>query len=119
MSNEQTLIDGQKVRMGGRDWILAPLNFYQLRVSLKSDLDNLRNPDTESRLDSFERIIHGSLERNYPGMTIEDTQRLLDMGNIELVVAAVMAASGMIRSLSSGAEVAQSDPSTGTQSTGS
>jgi hypothetical protein len=108
--------DGRKVRMGGQDWVLAPLNLRQIRTTLKDAIGDLQGADTEKRLTAFVNIIHGSLSRNYPDITMEQVEEMLDTGNIGAVVEAVMNTSGLVRTASGG--TASEDPSPGTTFTG-
>jgi hypothetical protein len=113
----QPKIDGHPVRMAGQDWILAPLNFRQLRVTLKQAFVDLQSSDTEARFNAFEQIVHASLSRNYPDLTIEQVEEMLDMSNVMEVVDAVMNISGMARRAAGGTPDA-TDPSIGTPFTG-
>ena len=88
-------IDGPTVRMGGRDLVLAPLNFRQLRVTLKEAIQNLQAPDVDVRMDSIELIIHGSLSRNYPDMTLDEVRDLIDMQNVWSLVQAILEIAGL------------------------
>jgi hypothetical protein len=104
--------------MGGQDFILAPLNFRQLRVTLKQEIENLRSEDIDVRLGAFEKVIHGSLSRNYPDITLEQVQEMLDMSNIFEVTTAVMRTSGLTKSNADEGGASGTDPLNGNLSTG-
>ena len=93
------MIDGVKVSMGGVDYIVPPLTLKSLR-KLESGMNKLvalasggpRIPDTE-QLAIVQQVVYEALRRNYPEMTPERVEELLDIGNMPTALAAVMAVS--------------------------
>jgi hypothetical protein len=80
--------------------MVPPLSFKKLR-SLENDikeLAKLEGPATQytgEQLKVFLRIVHAALSRNYPDMTLEDVEEILDLGNVRPVVAAILGISGL------------------------
>lgn len=99
-------IPGATVVLRGREFVIPPLNFRQLRL-LKDDLVTM----SSIKLDKIEsladldagpliRVLHAGLEANNPEVTYDEAEALLDMGNVRVWIAALVGASGL--SLSEG-----------------
>lgn len=83
-------IPGTSVNLGGHELVLAPLNLDQL-TELSPSIEALGKQDTLAQ--NIERglpIIHASLLRNYPEMTLDDVRALVDVGNVGPAFAAIM-----------------------------
>jgi hypothetical protein len=94
-----TTIDGVSVRMGGRDFVVAPLTFRQLR-QLRSELEQLNAMKIGTSLSDDDakalcKIVHASLSRNHPEVKQEEVEDLLDIGNALAVITAILTGSGL------------------------
>lgn len=100
------LCEGVAVRMGGRDYVVPPLTLGQLRRH-EEDLKKVRDITPFSPVAEVEpaiRVIHAAMTRNYPDLTREALEDLLDMGNVGRVFLAVCAMSGLERAREGAAE---------------
>lgn len=94
------MIEGQTISMGGKEFIVPPLNFKRLK-KLKPLLEELSRLDPRSAdmsdeaLDAAVTVVHSALSRNYPDLEKEQVEELLDMANFPGVMAAVMGQSGL------------------------
>lgn len=91
------LIDGVVIRMGGRDWTVPPLTFKQLR-RLQPQLERLARigaAATPEQIASVSDIVQTALSRNYPDVTVEDVEDMLDLGNAARVIGAILTGSGL------------------------
>lgn len=111
---ERQLIDGVKVNIGNRDFIIAPLNFKAIR-KLRARIAALTGDNEDEKFEAFLDIIHSALLRNYPEMTLEDVEELLDLPTSGQVVSIILQHSGFVPKAPGGASKA--DPSIGTTST--
>jgi len=115
--DENVKFEGAKIAIGGRDFIVPPLTFKQLR-RLKERIESLKEATLKpgdlsgEQLDAMAEIIHAALSRNYPELTREDLEDLLDLGNLGPMIKAVMGQSGFVQ----GGKEAESGQ-TGTRST--
>lgn len=95
----ETKIDGITVRMGGADYVVPALTLRQLK-KLKDKLGALRQISplaaSEGQLEPLVDVIHAALSRNYPDLTREEMEDLIDLGNIGQLVAAVVNVSGLV-----------------------
>ena len=92
--------DGVALRLGGRDWIVPPLNFRQLKA-LAPVFARVGAIDArlgEKEIDDIVRLVHAALSRNYPDLTADDVAELIDLGNAASVVRAVAGVSGLAAS---------------------
>jgi hypothetical protein len=85
-------IKGKPVDMGGYTWTVAPLTMRHLEAV--QDLLAEAKDQREVYRANLAGIVW-SLQRNYPGITLEDVLDLVDAGNYPDVLAAVAGASGV------------------------
>jgi hypothetical protein len=93
------LLDGIKVNVGGRELIIPPLNLRALR-KLKEKIKLLEKMNTvpgEEEIDALLDIVTSAVQRNYPEITRDNLEDLVDLANLQEVVPAVLAASGLVR----------------------
>jgi hypothetical protein len=94
------MIDGITVKMGGKEWVVPPLTLKQLR-KLEPKLAGLNqgmSPTDMKGLDDVVEILHAALSRNYPELTSDEVEDLVDMGNFLQAIQAVMGISGLKKS---------------------
>lgn len=90
-------IDGVVVRMGGRDYLVPPLSVGQVR-RLESTIAELGevNPASAGQVSQGALdVIRAAMSRNYPGITVEDLDELVDLGNMLDTIQAIMGVSGL------------------------
>ena len=104
--------EGVVVRIGGQDWIVPPLTFRQLRRLQPAfeTLGQIGPVMSEGQIDAVLQIAEAALSRNYPEITRDEVEELLDLGNARTVLAAIAGASG----LKPAGEAAAGSRSTGT-----
>jgi len=92
---------GTWVMIGETEFKVPPLNFRALREHMDSinRLSNLRNGASPGPQDfaSISAVVHAALARNYPQITLDEVEDMLDIGNMTEVLNAVMAMSGLVR----------------------
>ena len=93
LRQEPGLIDGVMVRIAGQNYLLPPLNLKQIK-KYAPVLEGLR-PDLTS-IDAIVDVVHASMSRNYPDITKEQLEEMLDLGNVKVVLEAVTSASGLV-----------------------
>lgn len=113
------LLDGTKVNLGGRDFTVPPLNLKALRrlaptISALADMADVPTPE---QVGQIAEVVHAAVVRNYPEITVDEMEELLDLGNIKAVLQAILSGSGLTQGEPGG--VASSGASTGPASTGS
>lgn len=88
------MIEGKKIMLGGEEYTLPPLNIATLKKH-KPFFDSLRDVDrTDPSFDVMADIVFCSLKRNYPDMTQDRLDELLDINNITEAFQAVMTVAG-------------------------
>ena len=89
--------DGVVVRIGNKELVVPPLNFKILR-KIQPKLQQLTTvgqvPDDE-QIDSILEVVHLAVSRNYPEMTREELEELVDLGNLPAIIGAIMGVSGL------------------------
>lgn len=95
------LIDGTEVKMGGKLFIIPALNFKRLK-KLKPELSMLTTVDlsgamSDTQIEASITIIHTAVTRNYPDVTRDDIEELVDLKNMAHVMAAIMGQSGLVQ----------------------
>ena len=88
------LLDGVTIKLGRRDFIIPPLNLKAVR-KVEKLLPVLEGQAGEvSFLDAATEVLTLAVQRNYPEITREEIEDMVDLGNLPRLIAAVMAASG-------------------------
>jgi hypothetical protein len=93
--------EGEVHRLGERQYTVPPLNWRRIRELLPV-LQKIRigQPGleiTEEMLDDYLTVILAALNRNYPKMTKDELEDLLDLGNAPRLFLAIMGMSGLIQ----------------------
>ena len=89
-------VKGVTVEMGGLEWRIAPLTLRQIDAFQEARKQaNGKDGKTDEKKIFRANIdaIQGALSRNYPGIGTEDVLDLVDAGNFQAVLDAVMGAS--------------------------
>ncbi len=91
------MIDGITMKLAGEEFTIPPLTFKQLKAHYPL-LEDMNNPETApiKKMESIVKLTHAALSRNYPALTIERVEELVDMGNLKAVSEAVLGSSGFI-----------------------
>ncbi|HUN99574.1 MAG TPA: hypothetical protein VMU69_25485 [Bradyrhizobium sp.] len=103
------MIPGVAVMMGGQQWTVPPLTLGQLRRLMPKvrQLSDVTAQMGETQIAVLVEIVAAALQRNYPEMTEETVENLLDLGNAGPVLNAVLVGSGLKQPVHpSGEEVA-------------
>ncbi len=110
------MIPGITVAMGGQDWTVPPLTLGQLRRLMPQvrQLTEIGAEMDEAQIGILVEIVTAALERNYPDITAETVENLLDLGNAGAVLSAVLTGSGLKQG--EAAAVARSNGATSTVS---
>ena len=90
--------EGRVVHFGGKDWIAAPFTLGPIK-RLKPTLERLSATPAEGvnameQLDDVLEIVHASLVRNYPSLTVQQLEDLIEIPALTEVVRAVLDVSG-------------------------
>ena len=109
------MIPGVMVAMGGRDWTVPPLTLGQLRRLMPKvrQLTEIGAQMDETQIEVLVEIVAAALQRNYPDMTAETVENLLDLGNAGAVLHAVLTGSGLRPREQTPGEAAAPEPSPG------
>ncbi len=98
----QSLIDGTTIKLGGKTYVIPPLNFARLK-KLREELSILSAANTSGigmspeLLDASITVILSALNRNYPDMTRDEVEELIDLRNMQEIMAAITGQSGLER----------------------
>lgn len=82
--------------IGDEEYIIPALSLGQIKRFLKKieQMQEGVNQGGVENFDTISQIIHAALSRNYPALTIEDLDEMLDMSNLMTIFNAVLGASG-------------------------
>ena len=91
------MIPGVAVAMGGQDWLVPPLTLGQLRRLMPKvrQLTEIGASMGEAQIGVLVEIVAAALQRNYPDVTADNVENLLDLGNASAVLNAVLTGSGL------------------------
>ncbi|TDR82206.1 hypothetical protein [Paludibacterium purpuratum] len=89
------MIEGVKLKLGGKDLIVPSLSFKQIKVLLPTVQKIGGKGVSAENMDDIALVVHTALSRNYPDMTVEEVEEALDMNNGMKAILAVMGQSGL------------------------
>src|SRR5260370_30993899 len=91
------MIPGVEVAMGAQDWLVPPLTLGQLRRLMPKlrQLTEIGASMGEPQIGVLVEIVAAALQRNYPDVTMDTVENLLDLGNAGAVLNAVLTGSGL------------------------
>jgi len=91
------VIPGVMVAMGGQQWTVPPLTLGQLRRLMPKvqQLTDIGSQMGEVQIGVLVEIVAAALQRNYPDISVETVEDLLDLGNASVVLNAVLTGSGL------------------------
>jgi purine nucleoside permease len=95
---EEVKYHGVPVFMDGREWIVPALGVKQFKEhhkALTADMGELTAENFINKLDQTLPIIAAALRRNYPDITIDKLEEMVDMATFPILLKAIAAASGM------------------------
>lgn len=110
MTTTTPRFEGEKIRLGGVEYVVPPLSLGQIR-RLKSDISKLGNLQsggdasdplgglTDEAMDTVVIVVHTALSRNYPELTKEQVSEWIDLGNLASTLQAVMGVAGLKKSM--------------------
>lgn len=87
---------GEWVRFGDELYRVPPLGFLAVQ-ELQDDVLGLREMGarpTPAQMGTVTRIVHAAMLRNYPSMPLETIADMLDLGNYQEVLGAVLSIGG-------------------------
>jgi hypothetical protein len=92
------MIKGITVEMAGASYVVPPLTFRQIRdlQPVIERIATLSGVPSAEHVRGVAEIVRTALSRNYPELTTEAVEDLLDMGNFTTVLMAVLRGSGLV-----------------------
>lgn len=120
MNDEQVEFEGTELQLGRTKYVVPPLSLGAVKKVAKR-IENFAGLDVDAQMELTGEIAHLALKRNYPDITRERVDDLIDLRNMEQVFQAVVQVSGFTaqrtppEGLGNGAGVG--DQSTGRPST--
>ena len=93
------MIPGVEVEFAGQSWTVPPLTLGQLRRLMPKvrELSAVDHQMGETQIGVLVEIVTAAMQRNYPELTAEQVEDLLDLGNAGMVLSAVLTGSGLKR----------------------
>ena len=97
VEEDEPEFDGVAVRVGRTVYSVPAMNIKRLKKMLPeiNDLKLASGTLTNEDQDRLVRIVHSALSRNYPKMTKDDVEDIVDMGNVRTFLQAIMGVSGL------------------------
>jgi hypothetical protein len=91
--------EGIPITIGKKKYVVPPLSFKGLK-SLRAEMDVLKTAQlgemfTDEQADAMIKVIHAAVSRNYPDITEDDLAEMIDFGNVNQIIGAIYANSGL------------------------
>ena len=85
------MIDGATITMGGRDWIVPPLNLKAIK-KLGPAIEEIQKSTSQfDMLPVIGQLVLAALSRNYPDLSADEVDDMLDLSNSQTVMMAILA----------------------------
>lgn len=95
---------GQWITFGDEQYRVPPLAFraiQDLAQEVASLKDIVGTPSAE-QMQAVEKIVHAAIARNYPSLSIDQVSDMLDIGNYQQVLSAVLSIGGFTKAAAPG-----------------
>ena len=85
------LIEGAAVRIGETTYVCPPISVRQYRQHRDKlhRLAAVAGLPSDDELTAIVAVLHAALSRNYPDLTVEQLEDMIDVGNIAALIRAV------------------------------
>jgi len=87
------MLDGVKIKVGGEDMTLPPLNWKAARKFFKNIVGGSLE-DPEQAVDLMPELLFAALARNYPDLTQSDLEDRITPGEVLAAIPALLEVSG-------------------------
>jgi hypothetical protein len=95
-NTEKPKYEGQPVFMNGQEWIVPPLSLKDFRKHFKTLTDtDITAENVLDKLCEKVPVLLAALQRNYPDLTAEQLEEMLDVVTFNKCVSAVTTGSGL------------------------
>lgn len=95
MSEPVELLDGVTIRLGRRDFIVPPLNLRGVRkIEPLLPVLSGQGGGEANFIDAAVQVLHLAMARNYPSITRDEIEDMVDLGNLPRLIEAVLSVSG-------------------------
>jgi len=93
------MIEGIAVKIADKEYIIPPLNFAGTRkyIAAAKKLPGITDPEEQMSL--MAEMVWLALRRNYPQMSIDDVEDIVDFTNVQTIMDAIVEASGLKKSM--------------------
>jgi hypothetical protein len=90
---------GIKITMGEQEWYVPPLTLKQLKDNVEA-IELVRTARLsflieQQEIDAVCTVAAAALSRNYPDISVERVADMIDLGNLQAVVTAIMTGTGL------------------------
>lgn len=114
------MIDGVVVRLSGKEYMVPPMSFKSagaLKDRIQLVMDGSSDFMSEAYVDAIFDIYLAAIQRNYPDMTRERLQEIVDLGNFDAMTVAAFGRGVIVKGESAPPVAAATDSPTSTSTT--
>lgn len=90
------MTEGTTIKMGDDEYVIPPLSFRQYKEFAKLIYSVRDNSTEDEAMDAMVEIIHACMKRNYPDLTRDHLEEILDLVTMPLAFKAVMGVHGAV-----------------------
>jgi len=93
-----TQFEGINLKLGNKDYVIPPLNLKAVRKFQNEimTMTSIKGAITDEQMNSVVKVIHAAISRNYPDITTDELEEIIDLKNMQEVIPAILAASGFL-----------------------
>lgn len=93
------LIEGVKISIGAKEFIVPALSFKQLRQLMPKikGMAVVGAEITDEQMGDIVEVVHAAVSRNYPELAKDYLEENIDMNNVRPIINAIMGQSGLVK----------------------
>lgn len=99
------MIEGTSIKIGETIYVIPPMNLRLLKKygGELAKMSSLKDTDNQTKFDAMAAvvpIVHECVKRNYPDVTLEMMEDMIDLANFRPIIEAIMGLSGISTTVS-------------------
>jgi len=93
------MIEGTTIAIGDKEYVVPALSFGQIKrlIPKIQVLQSVTSSLTSEQMEAVVEVVQTALKRNYPEITADDVEDMLDLSNAPRIIKAILGGSGFVQ----------------------
>lgn len=93
---------GEEITLGDRMFVLPPMSLGAIKRH-RDLLENIGSMNPLAAVEGIASLVHAALSRNYPEITLEEVEDMVDLSNAQKIIESITRVSGLVGKANPGA----------------